>query len=161
MPAKDVYHDAVKNALIKDGWTITADPYKIKYKDAELFADLAVEKPIVAEQNGRKIVVEIKSFLSPSPMRDFELALGQYILYRNLINLTEPEYQISVDWVNQKRINNTHVHIRIKNEKIYIEEDWTEEGIANELLTEGVTKEDIVLAFHDPETRKLTEFAVV
>lgn len=94
MPAKDVYHDAVKNALIKDGWTITADPYKIKYKDAELFADLAVEKPIVAEQNGRKIVVEIKSFLSPSPMRDFELALGQYILYRNLINLTEPEYQI-------------------------------------------------------------------
>ena len=44
MPAKDVYHDAVKNALIKDGWTITADPYKIKYKDAELFADLAVEK---------------------------------------------------------------------------------------------------------------------
>ncbi|MBE9146761.1 XisH family protein [Planktothrix mougeotii] len=94
MPAKDVYHDAVKNALIKDGWTITSDPYKIKYKDAELFADLAVEKPIVAEQNGRKIVVEIKSFLSPSPMRDFELALGQYILYRNLINLTEPEYQI-------------------------------------------------------------------
>ena len=94
MPAKDIYHDAVKNALIKDGWTITADPYKIKYKDAELFADLGVEKPIVAEQNGRKIVVEIKSFLSSSPMRDFELALGQYILYRNLINLTEPEYQI-------------------------------------------------------------------
>lgn len=94
MPAKDIYHDAVKNALIKDGWTITADPYKIKYKDAELFADLAVEKPIVAEQNGRRIVVEIKSFLSSSPMRDFELALGQYILYRNLINLTDPEYQI-------------------------------------------------------------------
>ncbi len=94
MPAKDVYHDAVKNALIKDGWHILADPYKIKYKDAELFADLAVEKPIAAEQNGRKIVVEIKSFLSPSPMRDFEMALGQYILYRNFINLTEPEYQI-------------------------------------------------------------------
>ena len=94
MPAKDIYHDAVKSALIKDGWTITADPYKIKYKDAELFADLSAEKPIAAEQNGRKIVVEIKSFLSPSPMKDFELALGQYILYRNLINLTEPEYKI-------------------------------------------------------------------
>jgi hypothetical protein len=94
MPAKDTYHDAVKKALIKDGWSIFADPYKIKYKDAELFADLAVEKTIAAEQNGRKIVVEIKSFLSPSPMRDFELALGQYILYRNIINLTEPEYQI-------------------------------------------------------------------
>ena len=94
MPARDVYHYAVKNALIKDGWRILADPYKIKYKDAELFADLAVEKPIAAEKKGTKIVVEIKSFLSPSPMRDFETALGQYILYRNLINLTEPEYKI-------------------------------------------------------------------
>lgn len=94
MPAKDVYHDAVKNALIKDGWSILAAPYKIKYKDAELFADLAAEKPIAAEQHGRKIVVEIKSFLSPSPMKDFEIALGQYTLYRNLIQLTEPEYQI-------------------------------------------------------------------
>ncbi|GBF80481.1 XisH family protein [Aphanothece sacrum] len=94
MPAKDIYHNAVKNALIKDGWTITADPYRIKYKDAELFADLAIEKPIAAERNGGKIVVEIKSFLSPSPMRDFEIALGQYILYRNFIKLTEPEYQI-------------------------------------------------------------------
>ncbi len=94
MPAKDVYHDAVKNALIKDGWTITADPYKIKYKDAELFADLAVEKPIALEKDKWKIVVEVKSFLSPSPMRDFEVALGQYILYRNLISLTEPEYQV-------------------------------------------------------------------
>jgi hypothetical protein len=94
MPAKDIYHEAVKNALIKDGWSILADPDKIKYKDAELFADLAAEKPLAAERNGRKIVVEIKSFLSPSPMRDFEIALGQYILYRNLISLTEPEYQI-------------------------------------------------------------------
>lgn len=96
MPAKDVYHDAVKNALVKDGWRIVADPYKIKYKDAELFADLAAQKPIAAERKDRKIVVEIKSFLSPSPMRDFELTLGQYILYRNLISLTEPEYQIYI-----------------------------------------------------------------
>jgi hypothetical protein len=51
MPAKDFYHEAVKNALIKDGWVILADPYRIKYKDAELFADLAVERPLAAEQN--------------------------------------------------------------------------------------------------------------
>ncbi len=44
MPAKDIYHDAVKNALIKDGWLIIADPYIIKYEDAELYADLAAEK---------------------------------------------------------------------------------------------------------------------
>ncbi|MBR8827170.1 MAG: hypothetical protein DSM107014_04565 [Gomphosphaeria aponina SAG 52.96 = DSM 107014] len=57
MPAKDIYHEAVKNALIKDGWVILAAPYKIKYKDAELFADLAVEKPMAAEHNGLKIVL--------------------------------------------------------------------------------------------------------
>jgi len=66
----------------------------IRYKDVDLFADLAAEKPIAAERQGRKIVVEVKSFLSPSPMRDFELALGQYILYRNLIQLTAPEYSL-------------------------------------------------------------------
>ncbi|XWK87857.1 MAG: XisH family protein [Phormidium sp.] len=94
MPAKDIYHEAVKNALIKDGWTITADPYTIQYEDAELYADLAAEKPIAAERNGRKIIVEIKSFISPSPMRDFENALGQYILYRNLLKLNNQDYKI-------------------------------------------------------------------
>ena len=63
-------------------------------------------------------------------------------------------------WKNNKRVKAISVYVRIKNEKIYIEEDWTEEGIATELLREGIPKEDIVLAFHDPETRKLTEFAV-
>ncbi|HBQ97708.1 MAG TPA: XisI protein, partial [Cyanobacteria bacterium UBA11691] len=59
---------------------------------------------------------------------------------------------MSIDCVNEQRINNTHVHVRITNDKTYIEEDWTEEGIATELLSEEVPKEDIVLAFHSPET---------
>ena len=66
----------------------------------------------------------------------------------------------NIGWKNNKRVKAISVYVRIKNEKIYIEEDWTEEGIETELLREGVPKEDIVLAFHDPETRKLTEFAV-
>ncbi|MEA5468636.1 element excision factor XisH family protein [Spirulina sp. 06S082] len=61
MPAKDVYHQPVKNALIRDGWTITDDPYFIQYEDAELYADLAAEKPIAAERQSKKIVVEIIS----------------------------------------------------------------------------------------------------
>lgn len=68
MPAKDLYHDRVKTALIKDGWTITNDPYFIKYEDAELYADLAAEKPLSAERQGQKIVVEIKSFVGKSLM---------------------------------------------------------------------------------------------
>lgn len=65
----------------------------------------------------------------------------------------------NIGWKEGKRIKAISVYARIKNDKIHIEEDWTEEGIANELLREGVPKEDIVLAFHDPETRKDTEFA--
>ncbi|MEG4281577.1 XisH family protein [Microcoleus sp. A006_D1] len=94
MPAKDTYHNEVKNALLKDGWIITADPYFIKYEDAELYADLAAEKPIAAEREGQKIVVEIKSFIGRSLMYDFHSALGQYIVYRNLIQLTAPEYTL-------------------------------------------------------------------
>jgi hypothetical protein len=35
MPAKDIYHEEVKNALIKDGWTITDDPYIIKKEEIQ------------------------------------------------------------------------------------------------------------------------------
>lgn len=94
MPARDIYHDIVKRALIRDGWAITADPYIIKYEDAELYADLAAEQIIAAELRGKRIVVEVKSFLGKSPMTDFHNALGQYIVYRNLLQLTEPDYQL-------------------------------------------------------------------
>ena len=93
MPAKDTYHNAVKNALIKDGWTITAEPYPLEYEDIELYPDLAVEKLISQNQKQRKIIVEIKSFISPSLIKDFQNALGQYILYRDLIQLSQDEYQ--------------------------------------------------------------------
>jgi XisH protein len=94
MPAKDLYHDVVKNALIKDGWVITDDPYIIKYEDAELYADLAAEKSIAAERQGQKIVVEIKSFVGKSMMYDFHGAIGQYVVYLSLLQLTEPDYAL-------------------------------------------------------------------
>ncbi len=40
MPQYDLYHDAVKQALIKDGWTITDDPFIIEFKGLRLYADL-------------------------------------------------------------------------------------------------------------------------
>ena len=62
MSARDTIHIPVKNALIKDGWNITADPFTIQYDDVTLSADLAAtEQPIGAERGERKIVVEIKS----------------------------------------------------------------------------------------------------
>ena len=94
LPAKDLYHDAVKSALLKDGWQITADPYRIRYKDIDLYADLAAERPIAATREGEKIVVEVKSFVGRSPMNDLHGAVGQYVIYRDLIRETEPEYRL-------------------------------------------------------------------
>jgi hypothetical protein len=94
MPAKDIYHEAVKNALIKDGWIITADPYTIKYQEIQLFADLLVDKTVKAQKDHQQILVEIKSFLSRSPMREFETALGQYIIYRTFLKAILPETRI-------------------------------------------------------------------
>ena len=92
--AKDIYHEAVKNALIEDGWRILADSYFLQYEDAQLYADLLAEKRLLAEQNNRTIVVEIKSFINPSPMRNFELVLGQYMVYRDVLDLSEKHYAI-------------------------------------------------------------------
>ena len=91
MPAKDIYHDHIKNALIKDGWTITNDPYVIQWGRKDLFVDLGAEKLIAASQDGRKIAVEVKSFISPSPVSDLEKALGQYILYLDILARLDPD----------------------------------------------------------------------
>jgi hypothetical protein len=91
MAKLDTIHEAVKNALIKDGWTITDDPYIIEYEEITLYADLAAERVIAAEREDRKIVVEIKSFLSPSRTQDFKVALGQYNLYLGLLEVTAPD----------------------------------------------------------------------
>lgn len=87
MTARDTIHDAVRDALVKDGWSITADPFKIEYGGVRLYADLAADRPLAAERQGREIVVEVKSFLGASPIHDLELALGQYQLYRTLLEL--------------------------------------------------------------------------
>lgn len=53
MPAKDLYHDSVKQALIKDGWTITHDPYTLSFGQKDVFVDLAAERPLGAEKDRR------------------------------------------------------------------------------------------------------------
>jgi hypothetical protein len=94
MPARDLNHETVCNALRKDGWTITDDPFVIGYGDMTLFADLGAERTLAAERDGERIVVEIKSFPGPSPVREFQAALGQYELYRGLLELTEADRQL-------------------------------------------------------------------
>lgn len=91
MPARDIYHDLVKAALQKEGWIITHDPYRLSSGGAELFIDLGAEKLIAAEREGKKIAVEIKSFLSSSKISDFYNALGQFLTYKIGLEAEEPE----------------------------------------------------------------------
>jgi hypothetical protein len=72
---------------------------------------------------------------------------GQYLL-------------LMVGWSKNKRVGGTTVYARLRDGKIWIEEDWTEEGITAGLLKAGVPKKDIVLGFQPPQMRPLTEFAV-
>ncbi|ESA35739.1 hypothetical protein N836_10395 [Leptolyngbya sp. Heron Island J] len=85
MPRLDIIHNSVKSPLIKDGWLITDDPYVIQYRRTVLYADLGAERPIAVERNGQKLVVEVKSFVGASKMQDFKEALGQYDIYRYLL----------------------------------------------------------------------------
>ena len=82
MPRHDLFHDNVRNALIKEGWTITHDPLTIPFGGDNVYIDLGAEQPLGAERNGQKIAVEIKSFRNPSAISDLQSALGQYRLYR-------------------------------------------------------------------------------
>lgn len=91
MPAKDLYHDTVKIALVKDGWTITDDPLKIEVGRRSIYIDLGARKLLGAEKQGRKIAVEIKSFIAPSPVNELEKALGQYELYSLILEDEDPE----------------------------------------------------------------------
>jgi len=66
---------------------------------------------------------------------------------------------LAVGWSGRERIDGITVFARIRDGKFWIEEDWTEDGIATELVEAGVPNEDIVLAFHEPEMRQYTDFA--
>jgi hypothetical protein len=91
MPAKDMYHDAARNALVKDGWTITDDPLRLVWGKKDFYVDLGAERILAAEKLGRVIAVEVKSFVGDSPMADMEKALGQFMLYHSIMRRTEPE----------------------------------------------------------------------
>jgi len=94
MPAKDTHHDAARNALIKDGWSITDDPFQMTWGDKEMYVDFAAEQVLAAQRSNRRIAVEVKSFLGKSFMTDLERALGQFVLYRAVLARREPDREL-------------------------------------------------------------------
>jgi hypothetical protein len=100
MPPRDALHGIVEQALIKNGWRITDDPFVISYGERFLFVDLgAVEREepstpgrlVGAEREGERIAIEIKPFQRPSRIADLEQAIGQYVLYRLLLAHVDPD----------------------------------------------------------------------
>lgn len=94
MPAKDVYHDQVRDALVKDGWVITDDPYRLIWGERDFYVDLGAERFMAAQKDETRIAVEVKSFLGASQMHELELALGQFLLYRSILEEQEPEREL-------------------------------------------------------------------
>ncbi|MGB0930227.1 MAG: element excision factor XisH family protein [Chitinophagales bacterium] len=89
--ARDKYHDVVREALIKDGWDITDDPYRIETGQRTVEVDLGAERLIAAEKEEEKIAVEVKSFINVYQLGDFYTALGQFLYYRMAIEKTEDD----------------------------------------------------------------------
>ena len=91
MAARDIFHDAVKQALEKAGWRITHDPLSLQIGGVEMYIDLGAEQLIAAEREGEKIAVEIKSFVAVSAIYEFHLAIGQYRNYQLALLQEDPE----------------------------------------------------------------------
>ena len=91
MPAKDIFHDAVRKGLEKEGWVITDDPLRIEVGDVEMYIDLGAEEILAAERTGEKIAVEIKSFTGTSNISQFHTAVGQFFNYRLALEQKESE----------------------------------------------------------------------
>ncbi|MBD2439738.1 XisI protein [Nostoc sp. FACHB-110] len=88
--------------------------------------------------------------------------LGEDNVEVQLIFDTEHDhYQLFyVGWRNRRRVYGPVIHLDIKNEKIWLQWNGTEDDIAADLVELGVPKQDIVLGFHSPYMRQFTDYAV-
>jgi hypothetical protein len=88
-------------------------------------------------------------------------AANEEVEAQTIFDTQRDHYQlVHAGWSNKRRIYGCILHLDLKNDKIWIQHDGTEDGIANELIARGVPSHDIVLAFHSPFKRQFTEFAV-
>ncbi|GCL35571.1 MULTISPECIES: XisH family protein [Sphaerospermopsis] len=90
MAAKDKFHTVVRRALEKEEWKITDDPLRLEVGGTKFEIDLGAEQLLAAERGKEKIAVEIKTFLSDSPLTDYHAALGQFLNYRLALEISDP-----------------------------------------------------------------------
>jgi hypothetical protein len=91
MPARNRYHEAVRDALITDGWTITHDPLTLLIGERPLLIDLGAERPGGGVVAVELLAIEVQTFPNPSPVADLQQALGQYVMYRRILSRQQPD----------------------------------------------------------------------
>ena len=84
MPRRETHHEAVRSALVAEGWSITSDPLRLQYGGVELYVDLGAERLLAAERGNECTAVEVKSFVGQSDIAESYGALGQYLSYRQV-----------------------------------------------------------------------------
>ena len=121
MPRRDAYHTAVKQALIKDGWAITDDPLHLKWGRKDMYIDLGASQLLAAQRQECKIAVEVKTFTGRSELDDLEKALGQYVLYFDVLVELEPErtlYLALPTWAYESLFEEPLGQLLLKNQRL-------------------------------------------
>lgn len=85
-------HNAVKNALIKDVWEITAENFQFQFMDLELDGDLEAQK-IFADERIENIYIVIKDFFGASILSDFETAFGKFVLLKTVYSEIKSDFK--------------------------------------------------------------------
>jgi hypothetical protein len=97
MAADDKYYLNVREALFKDGWTLSKGGVSGRVPGMYVLADIAAERVVLELENEKrreKIIVEVKSFIGKSFVQDFHLAVGKYCNYTYVFGKTQPDRKI-------------------------------------------------------------------
>jgi hypothetical protein len=134
--ARDLIHKACREALEKDGWIITQDPFIIRPGGLRMEIDLAAEQVFAAERGVERILIEVKSFIGKSKLTDFYEAKGKYDLYKR-----------GLKWSNIDR-------------KLYlaVEKRVYESFFQKPLIAETIEEEHIALIVFDAETEIIEQW---
>ncbi|NES94016.1 MAG: XisI protein [Desertifilum sp. SIO1I2] len=78
-----------------------------------------------------------------------------------IVDTQGDRYQLLyVGWRNKRRVFGPVMHFDIKDDKIWIQWNGTEEEVGDRLVEMGIPKQDIVVGFHPPFVRPFTDYAV-
>jgi hypothetical protein len=136
VPAHDRDHTTVVAALIADGWTITANPLHLRYSGDDLYVDLAAERLIAAEKGPQRIAVEIKSFNGPSEIADLHVAVGQFVVYREVLADIDPQRDLYLAVTERVRV------------------EVFEAGVARMMLARQIRR----LVSYDPDRKEIVQW---